>query len=158
MTTAPMLRETHTEGESTLHNVAFSQVHVARRTRVLLAEDDPAMRSLLAWMLRRDGYDVTEAQDGVEAVAYVLASWGFGAAGRRQFNLIISDIRMPGWTGLEILAIMQVASQPTRVILITAFGSAETHEQARRLGAAAVFDKPFDFEDLRAAVSNLMLP
>lgn len=158
MTTAPMLRETYTEGDASRDGAVLLQAQMVRRARVLLAEDDPVMRGLLAWTLRRDGYEVTEAQDGVEAVAHVLASWSSGVAGQRPFDLIIVDVRMPGWTGLDVLAITRIASQPARVIVITAFGSDETHKQAHRLGAVAVFDKPFDFDDLRSVVSALMLP
>ena len=61
---------------------------------------------------------------------------------------------MPGCSGLDLLACLRHFDWNTPVILITAFGNAETHDQARRLGAFAVFDKPFDLADLETAVLN----
>ncbi|MCU0620491.1 MAG: response regulator [Gemmatimonadales bacterium] len=73
-------------------------------------------------------------------------------------DIVVSDIRMPGKTGLELLAGLRRADWATPVILITGFGDRHTLAEAQRLGAAAVFDKPFDVDDLRTAVLNLMEP
>jgi len=120
------------------------------RRRVLLAEDDPDMRALLASALRHDGLDVIEVADGTELFDYIGSTWA-GAGPQGRPDLIISDVRMPGFTGLEILDILRQAEFGLPVILITAFGSPETHQQAHRLGAVAVFDKPFELEDLTTA-------
>jgi DNA-binding response OmpR family regulator len=129
--------------------------------RVLLAEDDAQMRLMLASALRRDGCEVIEVSDGWELLRYLtenrlesLPSLDTGAS--RRIDLLISDIRMPGRSGLDILAGMRWADWPMPVILITAFGDSQTHAEARRLGAAAVFDKPFDLDDFRTAVCNLL--
>ena len=129
----------------------------AERKRVLVAEDNPHMRHLLASALRRDGYEVLEASDGIECIGHLQPWMLFGEHGGAP-DLIVSDIRMPGWSGLEILQLARARSLPTPVILITAFGSAETHAEAQRLGAAALFDKPFDLDDLRAVVRDLIPP
>jgi len=121
------------------------------RPRILLVEDDFEMRRLLAEVLRKEGYDVTEAVNGVEGVDRVLQSWRCGGP-LEPFDLLISDLRMPGWTGLEILEIVAASGLATPVILITAFGTAETHVEARRLGVIAVFDKPFELSSLVVAV------
>ena len=63
---------------------------------------------------------------------------------------------MPGFTGLEVLAGLRDANWHTPILLITAYGSDETYEEAARLGASGVFDKPFDIDDLRTAVLNLV--
>jgi CheY-like chemotaxis protein len=73
-----------------------------------------------------------------------------------DFDLIISDIRMPAHSGLEILeAGPQLKGFPP-MILITAFGSELTHARARRFGAVAVFDKPFDVNDLLVKVREVL--
>src|SRR5215470_10359553 len=72
----------------------------ARTKCVLLAEDDPYMRQLLASALRKDGYEVIEAKDGVECLG-CMQSWVFDHAAPTLPDIIISDIRMPGWSGLE---------------------------------------------------------
>ena len=126
------------------------------RPRILLVEDEFEMRRLLAEVLQKEGYDITEAENGAEGVDHVLESWRCGGS-TEPFDLVISDIRMPGWTGLEIVEIVATSGMATPVILITAFGTAETHVQARRLGAVAVFDKPFELSSLVAAVRDVVL-
>lgn len=116
--------------------------------RVLLAEDDPAMRALVAAVLQADGCEVVEARD-LEHLADVVAGY---AEGPDSIAMIISDIRMPGLSGLELLAALRAARWSTPVLLITAFGSDETHAEATQLGAIAVLDKPFSLERLRALV------
>ena len=71
------------------------------------------------------------------------------------FDLIISDIRMPGITGMTILDGVQLFEGFPPMILITAFGDEETHAEAKRLGVAAIFDKPFDLDELLRKVVEL---
>ncbi|MBI4821613.1 MAG: response regulator [Deltaproteobacteria bacterium] len=113
------------------------------------------MRRLLAATVRKDGYEVTEARTGAE-LQDLLADLLRRPASRPPFDLIISDHRMPGLTGLEVLKGMQDESWLTPFIMITAFGSRQFEENARRAGAAAVFNKPFDIDDLRSAILNLI--
>jgi DNA-binding response OmpR family regulator len=125
-----------------------------RRPRIVLAEDDEEMRSLLCQCLGNAGYEVVALSDGLELME-CLASY-LAPGGRVDIDLIISDIRMPWVNGLEVLsAIRRYVGYP-RVILITAFGSNEVHNQAHRLGAAAVMDKPFDVEKLLAEVRAII--
>ncbi len=122
---------------------------------VLVAEDDDDIRQMLVAALERDGYEVLEAKDGGELLDHVGSSLLFGDIFPRP-DVIVSDIRMPGFTGLEVLAGLRDASWSTPVVLITAFGSEEAHQEALRLGADAIFDKPFDVDDLRTVVLNVM--
>lgn len=120
--------------------------------RVLIAEDDPAFRQLLASVLRADGFEVFEARNGAELLDWIdeLVDGGTIAV-----DLVISDVQMPVVSGLDVLAALRRRARAMPVILITAFGDEHTHEEAQRLGAAAVFDKPFDLADLRTAALNL---
>ena len=65
---------------------------------------------------------------------------------------------MPGWTGLQMLAGMTNVPGHPSVVLMTAFGSADFHSQAQALGAAAILDKPFDVDLLRAMVDTILAP
>ncbi len=65
---------------------------------------------------------------------------------------------MPGWNGLAVLQHLRREDWAMPFIVITAFGDEDTHQEASRLGAAAVFDKPFDVDDLRTAVFNIVPP
>jgi DNA-binding response OmpR family regulator len=118
---------------------------------VLIAEDDADMRKLLAERLRREGFEVLEARDGRELVELIAAQVLGGSGDRPPIDLVISDVRMPGMSGLDALASLRRHDWGTPFIVITAFGDADTHAEARRLGAAAVFDKPFDVDDLCTA-------
>ncbi len=123
-----------------------------RRPRILLAEDDDAFRRLLALTLRCDGFDVVEVRNGRELVHEVAVN---AQSSGRRFDLVITDLRMPAMTGLEAIAGLRGAEWPIPVILITAFGDAATQVEATRLGAAAMFSKPFDLGDLRTAALHL---
>jgi CheY-like chemotaxis protein len=131
-----------------------------RRTHILLADDDDEMRSLLATTLRRDGYEVEEAVNGADLLVRIARSLLDIGGGRvvRAPDLVITDVRMPGFTGLEVLAALRDKAPKVPVIVITAFGDLETHQEAMQLGASAMFDKPFDLEDLRVAALNLAPP
>jgi CheY-like chemotaxis protein len=121
-----------------------------RRRRVLLAEDDGAMRELMVRMLRKRGFDVVEARNGYETLER-LAN-GLIHEPPIVFDLVVSDVRMPGFDGLNILASIKQLPGYIPVILITAFGNAATHDAAARLGAFAMLDKPFDLDDLLTVV------
>jgi two-component system response regulator (stage 0 sporulation protein F) len=123
--------------------------------RILLAEDDEEMRKLLALMLRKEGYRVTECSDGLSLLD-MLSSFFLNDEEHENFNLIISDIRMPGITGMEILMGANEMDNFPPIILITAFGDKETHMQAERLGASALFDKPFDIKEMLKEVASIL--
>jgi DNA-binding response OmpR family regulator len=123
----------------------------SRGRRILLAEDDREMRSLLASELRAEGYEVTECKDGDQFVDRVVTPLP-----SVEFDLIVSDVRMPSHSGLELLDAGQQLEGFPPMILVTAFGSEALHAKAERLGAVAVFDKPFDIEDLVAKVRSLL--
>jgi DNA-binding response OmpR family regulator len=122
--------------------------------RILLAEDDGAMRAMLCAALRKEGYVITECPDGVQLLLHLTPL--LNATGSVAFDLVISDIRMPGLTGTEVLEGVAGCKSRPPVILITAFGNREAHEEARRCGVAAMLDKPFEIEGLLAEVSKVL--
>ena len=116
--------------------------------RVLVAEDDPELRSLIGYGLGLDGHEVVAMSNGLE-----LSDW---LATSLFVDIVISDVRMPGPSGLEFLARFRRTNAEIPFVLITAFGSAELHARARGLGATVVLDKPFDMNDLRGLVRRLV--
>ena len=110
------------------------------------------MRCLIS--LRRDGYDVAEANDGGRLLVNIAAQC---RTPERRMDLLVSDIRMPVLSGLEILRGLREARWLTPVVLMTAFGDAKTRAEAEVLGAV-LFDKPFEIDDLRTAVTTLLGP
>ena len=123
--------------------------------RLLLAEDDDGLRPLLAERFRAEGFEVVEAEDGAAVVEYLAESI---VQNNRHpgFDLIVSDIRLPGLNALDVLRGARGALEATPVILITAFGDQRTHDRALLLGASAVFDKPLDVDDLIDAAYRLL--
>lgn len=125
-----------------------------RRRQVVLAEDDRDMRNLLAQNLRRAGISVVEATDGSVLLDKLN---GLRANCDQELpDLIVSDVHMPGKTGLEALDQFRREYPEVPIIIITAFGDAETVLAAQALGAVAVFDKPFDLLAFRETVINLL--
>jgi CheY-like chemotaxis protein len=128
---------------------------VNRRARVLLADDDPALRAVIAEALGADGFDVLQAGDGAELLDLV----GPSLLGTRQGSpaeLVVADLRMPGLTGLSVLAGLRQLDCRVPFILITGYGDPATHAEAYRLGASAVLDKPFELRQLREAVRSCL--
>jgi two-component system response regulator PilR (NtrC family) len=108
---------------------------------VLVVEDEKSMRDLLSLMLRKEGYAVEAADSGMQAVSRI--------AKDPVYDLVISDVSMPGMTGLELLRHVRKASPESSVILMTAYGSKETAIEALNEGAAYYVEKPFDLDEMK---------
>lgn len=123
---------------------------------VLLAEDERELRQLVAETLVEGGYQVVQVEDGVGLLEVLGRS---GTAGGADYpDLVISDVRMPGLSGLDALSQVREVDPLVPMVIITAFADATTHAQARRLGVAAVVDKPFPMQDLLHLVRRLAPP
>jgi DNA-binding response OmpR family regulator len=114
--------------------------------RLLVAEDDAVLRTLIVQTLREDGYTVVEVADGEQLLAAIESSGRQG-----EVAVVISDVCMPHLDGLDVLAVLRCAAWRTPVVLMTAFGEEAIRAEARELGAA-LLEKPFDLDALRAAV------
>src|SRR5690242_2574712 len=108
------------------------------RPLVLLAEDDEDYRRLLAARLTREGMEVVEVEDGSELRDYLQLSRPGGDVA--EPDVIVSDIQMPGESGLEALERIQPLRVP--VVLITSLASTEVRASAARAGVVAIFEKP----------------
>jgi DNA-binding response OmpR family regulator len=117
--------------------------------RIVVADDDPVFRRLVALALREDGYTVVEAEDGEELVGAIERTARTG-----ELAAVVSDVCMPRLGGLDVLAVLRCAAWRTPVVLMTAFGEEETRAEARELGAAAVLEKPFAIDALRETVRD----
>ena len=120
------------------------------RYRVLVAEDDTPLRTMIATALRRGGCEVAEASDGAQLLAMLDDAQRRGHPD--AYQVIVSDVRMPNMSGIEVLSALREAQRTMPVILVTGFDNEATYATACELGAVAVLDKPIDLEQLRAAV------
>ena len=113
------------------------------RPRILVVDDEPSMRDMLRIVLRRDGYDVTVAVNGREALDILQ---------RERIDLLLSDIRMPDMSGVDVLRAAKEANRELIAFMMTAFASTDTAVEAMRLGAVDYFTKPFSMDELRLKV------
>jgi two-component system, NtrC family, response regulator PilR len=114
-----------------------------RAPRILVVDDEPSMRELLAIVLRREGYEVLLAANGRAAVDLLE---------HQSVDLLISDINMPDMSGVDVLRAAKRVDQDILGIMITAFASTETAVEAMRLGACDYLSKPFDIDLLKMKV------
>jgi two-component system, NtrC family, response regulator PilR len=115
--------------------------------RILIVDDEPSMRDMLAIMLRKEGYDSVVA-DGRTSAAAVLA--------RGTVDLVITDVRLRDGDGIEILRHVKSGSPETAVIVMTAYGTTEAAVAAMKLGAHDYVTKPFDVEELKIVVRGAL--
>jgi len=117
-----------------------------RRPHVLIAEDDDEFRRLLASSFEEAGFAVSDCPDGSRLFTKTAGS--VLDRTKPKVDLIVSDIRMPGYTGIEFLTRLNDFQWRIPIILITAFGDSETHARALEMGAFAILDKPFEIDGL----------
>jgi two-component system, NtrC family, response regulator PilR len=111
--------------------------------RILVADDERSLRELLAIVLRREGHEVLLAESGEVALT---------ALKRGPLDLLISDIKMPDMSGVEVLRAAKATDASLPAIMMTAYASTETAVEAMRLGACDYLIKPFDVDELKLKV------
>jgi DNA-binding NtrC family response regulator len=104
---------------------------------ILIIDDEPVIRDLLFDVLSRKGYKVDTASDG---------AMGLEKADAGQYNVVFTDIRMPGMNGVEVYKRLKTISPQSKVIVMTGYGLEEMIQEALDLGAFADVKKPFDLE------------
>ena len=120
---------------------------MSQLTRVLVVDDDADMRALLSDELRQEGYEVTEAADGAEAVL---------ACRSQQFGVILMDKNMPGPSGLDLIPGFRRACPASRIIMMTAFGDVPSFVEATERGASEYLFKPFRMDEMKAAIRRAL--
>jgi two-component system response regulator PilR (NtrC family) len=116
-------------------------------SRILVVDDEESMRELLEIALGKDGYRITVAASGGQATELI---------DKGSFDLVISDIKMPDMSGVEVLRYVKQTDPAIPVIMVTAYASAETAVEALRLGAYDYLTKPFKIDELKANVRNAL--
>ena len=116
-----------------------------RRGTILVVDDDCEMRGLVSDLLSEEGYTTEAVESGAAAMRRI---------GISPYDLVISDLKMPGISGLDLLRMIREGSPDQAIILITAFGSVETAIEAMKAGALDYIVKPFKSESLRIVVAK----
>jgi DNA-binding NtrC family response regulator len=117
------------------------------RRQIVVVDDDAQMRDMLADILREEGYDVDLASDGKEALELL---------SRKPCDVVISDIRMNGMDGIELLGRMHDAHPDVPVLMVTAFGSIDTAIESIKAGAFHFITKPFKIDDVVMMVERAL--
>ena len=112
---------------------------------ILVVDDEKSLRRILEVQLEQRGYTVTTAENGTDAL---------GRLQTTHFGLIISDLRMPGLSGLDLLKEIRHVSPQSKVIILTAFGTVETAVEAMQSGAYHYVTKPVNFNELALVVER----
>ncbi|MRR06154.1 MAG: sigma-54-dependent Fis family transcriptional regulator [Deltaproteobacteria bacterium] len=115
--------------------------------RILVVDDEISMREFLGILMEREGYRVDLAESAESAITRLQSA---------SYDLVISDVKMPGMDGLALLSQVKNLSPDTAVIMVTAFSTAEYAVEAMKLGAYDYIAKPFNVEEIRIIVRNAL--
>ncbi|MBU8905857.1 response regulator [Desertibacillus haloalkaliphilus] len=111
--------------------------------KILVVDDQYGIRVLLNEILQKDGYQLYQAANGVQALTIVE---------EEEPDLVLLDMKIPGMDGLEILKRIKEMNSDIRVIMMTAYGELNMINEAMNLGAVTHFAKPFDIDDVREVI------
>ena len=117
------------------------------RARILVVDDELSMREFLSILLEGEGYLVDQAESAEDALRCM---------GEQRYEMVISDVLMPGLGGIELLSRIKSESPETAVLMITAFTTAEQAVEAMKLGAYDYIGKPFKVEEVKVLVRNAL--
>jgi two-component system, NtrC family, response regulator PilR len=117
------------------------------KSRILVVDDEESIREFLEIMLKKEGYEVTTAEDGAKAKEILT---------KKTFDMVISDMQMPNLTGIELLRHVRESYPDLVFMIITAFGTTETAVEAMKLGAYDYLTKPFKIDEVRLNIANAL--
>jgi two-component system response regulator PilR (NtrC family) len=117
------------------------------KPRILVVDDEESIREFLEIMLKKEGYEVTCAEDGLKAKDLLA---------KRSFDMVISDLQMPNMTGIELLKHVKESYPDLTFMLITAFGTTESAVEAMKMGAYDYLTKPFKIDEVRINIQNAL--
>ena len=116
-------------------------------SKILVVDDEQSMRDFLAITLKKEGYEVTTAENGEDALKAVQGE---------IFDLVLTDVKMPIGSGIDVLKGVKEVSPETVVIMITAYATAETAIEAMKLGAYDYITKPFKVDEIKLIIQKAL--
>ncbi len=114
---------------------------------LLIVDDQLGIRMLLKEVFKQEGYEVSIASNGYEALEI---------ANKREIDGVLLDMKIPGMDGIQILTRLKASYPTLPVMMMTAYGELNLIQEAMDLGASLYFTKPFDIFEVRDAVNNLL--
>ncbi len=117
------------------------------KNRILVVDDEDALRTVLSSELEGEGYHVRSAADGQEAINIL---------GGQEYDLILLDIKMPNVDGFEVLKFVKDRQPKTKVVMLTGFADLKNAIESKKLGAEDFVSKPYDLVDLLTTVERVL--
>ncbi len=123
------------------------RIKTVRQLKILVVDDDDQIREVLTDMLSIDGYDTVACEDGYKALE---------AFNVEEFDLVITDLGMPGMSGLELAGEIHAKNPELPIAMITGWGTQLNHDEVALNGIKTVLSKPFHLKDIKAMISELV--
>jgi DNA-binding NtrC family response regulator len=117
------------------------------KNRLLVVDDEEALRTVLSSELTTEGYEVRTAADGQEAI---------GELEKSAFDLVLLDIKMPRMNGFEVLKYVKEKHPKTKVVMLTGFADLKNALESKKLGAEDFVSKPYDLVDLLTTIERVL--
>jgi DNA-binding NtrC family response regulator len=120
---------------------------MSAKNRILVVDDEEALRTVLSTELDGEGYKVTSAADGREAINILTSN---------EFDLVLLDIKMPNVDGFEVLKFSKERWPKTKIVMLTGFADLKNAIESKKLGAEDFISKPYDLVDLLTTVERVL--
>lgn len=120
---------------------------MADKSRILVVDDEDALRTVLSSELEGEGYEIATAADGDEAINIVQ---------NKKFDLVLLDIKMPKVDGFEVLKFIKDKIPGLKVIMLTGFADLKNAIESKKLGAEDFVSKPYDLVDLLTTIERVL--
>ncbi len=120
---------------------------MSEKSKILVVDDEDALRTVLSGELTSKGYNVSTASDGDEAISGLQ---------KKTFDLVVLDIKMPRMNGFEVLKFIKEKHPTTKVVMLTGSGDLKVAIESKKLGAEGVVGKPCDFVDLLTTIEQVL--
>lgn len=117
------------------------------KNKILVVDDEDALRTVLSGELVSEGYDVRTAADGDDAISNVQ---------KETFDLVLLDIKMPRMNGFEVLKFIKEKQPKTKVVMLTGFADLKNAIESKKLGAEDFVSKPYDLVDLLTTIERVL--
>ncbi len=117
------------------------------KNKILVVDDEDALRTVLSGELVSEGYDVRTAADGDDAISNVQ---------KETFDLVLLDIKMPRMNGFEVLKFIKEKHPKTKVVMLTGFADLKNAIESKKLGAEDFVSKPYDLVDLLTTIERVL--
>jgi DNA-binding NtrC family response regulator len=120
---------------------------MAKKSSILVVDDEDSLRNVLAGELVNEGYEVRSAADGDEAISDLE---------KNTYDLVLLDIKMPRMTGFEVLKHLKQKHPRTKVVMLTGFADLKNAIESKKLGADDFVSKPYDLVDLLTTIERVL--